>query len=43
MDGDGIAEMRKITSAGDNGYTILDNVPVDSHPFCSITTYYCTT
>ena len=37
MDGDGVAEMRKITSAGDNGYTILDNVPVDAHPFCSVT------
>ena len=37
VDGDGIAELRKITSAGDNGYTILDNVPVDSHPFCSVT------
>jgi len=37
MDGDGVAEMRKITSGGDNGYTILDNVPVDSHPFCSVT------
>ena len=37
MDGDGIAELRKITSAGEGGYTILDNVPVDSHPFCSIT------
>jgi len=36
-DGDGIAELRKITSAGDNGYSILDNVPVDSHPFCSLT------
>ena len=36
-DGDGIAELRKITSAGDGGYTILDNVPVDSHPFCSLT------
>jgi hypothetical protein len=37
MDGDGVAEMRKITSAGDNGYTILDNVAVDAHPFCSVT------
>ena len=37
MDGTGVAELRKITSAGEGGYTILDNVPVDSHPFCSIT------
>jgi len=36
-DGDGIAELRKITSAGDNNYTILDDVIVDSVPFCSIT------
>ena len=36
-DGDGIAELRKITSAGDNSYTILDDVVVDSVPFCSIT------
>ena len=37
MNGTGVAELRKITSAGEGGYTILDNVPVDSHPFCSIT------
>ena len=37
MDGTGVAELRKITSAGEGGYTILDNVAVDSHPFCSIT------
>ena len=37
MNGDGVSELRKITSAGDGGYTILDNVAVDSHPFCSIT------
>jgi hypothetical protein len=37
VDGDGVAELRKITSAGDSGYTILDNVAVDSHPFCSLT------
>ena len=36
-DGDGIAELRKITSAGDNTYTILDDVVVDSQPFCSVT------
>ena len=37
MEGKGVAELRKITSAGEGGHTILDNVPVDSHPFCSIT------
>ena len=37
MNGTGVAELRKITSAGEGGYTILDNVAVDSHPFCSIT------
>ena len=36
-DGDGIAELRKITSSGDDSHTILDDVIVDSHPFCSIT------
>ena len=37
QDGDGIAEMRKITSSGDDSYTILDNVVVDGQPFCSVT------
>ena len=36
-DGDGIAELRKITSSGDDSNTILDDVIVDSQPFCSIT------
>ena len=36
-DGDGIAELRKITSSGDDSHTILDDVIVDSHPFCSVT------
>lgn len=35
-DGDGIAELRKITTAG-TGYTILDNEPYDSMPFASAT------
>jgi len=37
QDGDGIAELRKITSSGDESYTILDNVIVDNQPFCSVT------
>ena len=36
-DGDGIAELRKIVSAGDNGYSILSNEPFDSAPFVTIT------
>lgn len=35
-DGDGITEMRQITTGG-SGYTLLDNQPVDDHPFVSIT------
>lgn len=34
FDGDGIAELRKVTVAGDK---ILDNEEVDSIPFCAIT------
>ena len=36
-DGDGIAELRKITVAGTGGYTILENMACDKMPFCSIT------
>jgi hypothetical protein len=36
-DGDGIAELRKVTVAGDSGYQILDNQAVDFVPFCSLT------
>ena len=36
-DGDGIAELRKIVSAGDDGYSILSNEPFDSAPFVTIT------
>ena len=36
-DGDGIAELRKITVAGMGGYTILENMACDNMPFCSIT------
>lgn len=36
-DGDGIAELRKIVSAGDDGSTILENMPCDSVPFVTVT------
>ena len=36
-DGDGIAELRKVISAGVNGSHILENMPCDSMPFVSIT------
>jgi hypothetical protein len=36
-DGDGIAEYRCITIAGDSDYTILDNCICDSHPFVVVT------
>ena len=36
-DGDGIAELRKVTVAGDAAYEMLDNEPVDHIPFCSLT------
>lgn len=35
FDGDGIAELRKVTTAG-SGETILDNEPCDSMPFAAI-------
>tara|TARA_Y100000389_G_scaffold37566_1_gene31879 strand:- start:1916 stop:4105 length:2190 start_codon:yes stop_codon:yes gene_type:complete len=37
MDGDGIAELRKIIVAGSNGYQILSNESCDNIPFCSLT------
>ncbi len=36
-EGDGIAKLRKITLAGTEGYTILDNELCDSVPFVSVT------
>ena len=36
-DGDGIAELRKIISAGDDGSTILENMPCDNAPFVTVT------
>ena len=36
-DEDGIAELRKVTVAGDSSYKILDNVPFDRQPFVSVT------
>ena len=36
-DEDGIAELRKVTVAGDSSYELLDNVPYDRCPFVSIT------
>jgi len=36
-DDDGVAELRKITVAGDAAYEMLDNEPVDHIPFCALT------
>ena len=36
-DGDGIAELRKIISAGDDGYAVLENMPCDNIPFVTVT------
>ena len=36
-DGDGVAELRKVTVAGDAGYEMLDNESVDHIPFCGLT------
>ena len=36
-DGDGVAELRKVCVGGNSSYTILENVSVDSNPFCSLT------
>ena len=37
MDGDGIAELRKVIVAGSEASTILANTPCDFIPFCSLT------
>ena len=37
MDGDGVAELRKVIVAGSSGYKILENMPCDNIPFCSLT------
>ena len=34
MDGDGVAELRKVIVAGESGYEILENMPCDNIPFC---------
>ena len=36
-DGDGLAELRQVTVGGESYETILQNEPVDDHPFVSIT------
>ena len=36
-EGDGVAKLRKITLAGTEGYTVLDNELCDSIPFISVT------
>jgi len=36
-EGDGVAKLRKITLAGTEGYTVLDNELCDSIPFVSVT------
>jgi hypothetical protein len=36
-DGDGIAEMRKVTVAGSTGVVILENEEIDDHPFAALT------
>ena len=37
MDGDGIAELRKVIVAGNSADTVLENMPCDFIPFCSLT------
>lgn len=37
MDGDGISELRKVIVAGSEASTILENMPCDFIPFCSLT------
>ncbi len=37
MDGDGVAELRKVCVAGESGYEILSNESCDNIPFCSLT------
>jgi hypothetical protein len=36
-DGDGVAELRKVTVAGDGASVVLENVEADDHPFASVT------
>ena len=36
-DGDGYAELRKITVAGENAMEILDDEPIEESPFCDLT------
>ena len=36
-DGDDVAELRKVIVAGESGYEILENMPCDNIPFCSLT------
>ena len=37
FDEDGVAELRKIISAGESGYMVLENMPCDNIPFVTIT------
>ena len=37
MDGDGVAELRKVIVAGSSANEILENMPCDNIPFCSLT------
>jgi len=37
IDGDGVAELRKVIVAGESGYEILSNESCDNIPFCSLT------
>lgn len=36
-DGDGIAELRKVTLAGESNFDLLENEEVDDHPFSTLT------
>ncbi len=37
FDNDGISELRKVIVAGSNSYEVLENMPCDFNPFCSLT------
>jgi hypothetical protein len=37
FDGDGVAELRKVTVAGSSNNLVLDNEEVDDHPFAALT------
>ena len=37
MDDDGVAELRKVCVAGSGSYEVLENMPCDNIPFCSLT------